>query len=341
MLIIETSGSWGAMGEEVGRTFSEALRRCMDRYCPWLLSDPAAHRRAIRSVRALLEKVCPELLEETEGLARGADLDPDITLGYRFFNEVRERIREGCSVIYLAESEVGPLLGRNCDLSPTFDAEIQLCRICRPETGPDRLTTTYLGMAGGVGLNESGLGIGGASAHTPKRYGDEGLPGQVLDFLLLDRCSDVSEAQDLAARHRFLGKSSNLIVGDAHESSVLFERAPGRMSVQVERPRGRNGQVCTNFFISGEIPMDPQTEYLQSAYARYGRMMHQLTQGLIDHSVEGMKRLLTDIAQPGLCDTGRGGQVKTAYSQVMELASGKMHYTPDHPAESSWQEISL
>ena len=121
-----------------------------------------------------------------------------------------------------------------------------------------------------------------------------------------------------------------------HKEIIFTEKAPAPVG-----PYSQAVKAGNLLFISGQIPIGPQTEYLQSAYARYGRMTHQLTQGLIDHSVEGLKKLLTDIAQPGLCDTGKGGQVKTAYSQVMELASGKMHYTPGHPAESAWQEVSL
>ena len=341
MLFIETSGSWRAMGEQVGARFAEPLRRCMDRYCPWLLAEPRRYEEPIRSLRALLDEVCPDLLEETRGMAEGADLDADLLLGYRFFNEVRQRFSEGCSVVYLADGDQGSLLGRNCDLSPDFDPEIQLCRICRPDGSSATITTSYLGMAGGVGLNEHGLGTGGASAHTRASYGDSGLPGQVLNGLLLNHCRDVSQARSLVTEHSFLGKSCNMMVGDRHGASVLFEMAPGRTAVQMPRPPAEKWQLCTNFFLSGEIPIASEPEYLQSAYARYGRMRHRLDVDQVERSVEGMKGLLTEIAQPGVCETGCDGRVKTAYSQVMELRTGRMHYTPGHPAEADWVAPTL
>ena len=229
-------------------------------------------------------------------MVRGADLDADVTLGFRFFNEVRDHMDEGCSVIFLANSDVGPLLTRNCDLSPTFDSDIQLCRVCKPKDGTATLRTTYLGMASGVGVNEYGFATGSASSHTPQRYGKQGLPGQVLGFMVLDRCKRVEEARELLSTYPFLGKPSNVIAGDREGALSLFEMAPGRVPVAVDRPGSLGWQVCTNFIISGGIPIDQDPEYLQSAYARYGRMVHVLARGQIEHSVKGLKGLLTEIA---------------------------------------------
>ena len=341
MLFIETHGTWREMGQQIGEAFSEQLQQCMQHYASWLAADPDKYLPAVGQIREILSEHCPELIDETEGLAESTDIDLELMLGYRFFNEVRQRISEGCSVVYIANSDAGPLLGRNCDLSATFDPDIQLCRTCRPDNGEPKVTTSYLGMTGGVGVNATGLGIGGASAHTPVRYGDEGLPGQVFNFLLLHKCRNVTEAGNMVSRHPFLGKSLNQIAGDHSGASVLLEMAPGRVAEQVDRSAGRDWQICTNFFTSGRIPIDPEPLYLESAYARYGRMAHCLDSGLLERSVAGVKQLLTDIAQPGLCIPEEHVTLKTAYSQVLELASGKMHVTPGHPAEASWQEVSL
>ncbi len=341
MLFLETKGTWREMGLQLGEAFAEKLHQCLERYASWLLADLGRYQPAIGQIRDLLSTHAPELIDETEGLAESTGVDPDALLGYRFFNEVRDRVAEGCSVVYIADSDAGPLLGRNCDLSATFDPDIQLCRTCRPDDGQTKITTTYLGMAGGIGVNAAGLGTGGASAHTPERYGDEGLPGQVLNFLLLHSCRNTNEARDLLSRRAFLGKSNNLIAGDRTGASALFEMAPGRISLQVDRPTDQDWQICTNFFTSGRTPIDPQPLYLESAYARYGRMSHGLGSGLVDRSVSGLKQLLVEIAQPGLCIPEEHVTLKTAYSQVMELTSGRMHITPGHPAEAPWQEVSL
>ena len=342
MLFIETAGSWRDMGRQLGKTFSAVIERCFEYYCPWLREEQKLYSPAISEVRRLLQKECPDLLEESDGMADGAGMDPELALGYRFFGEMKERVGEGCSVVFLEQTDVGPLLGRNCDLSPVSDPEIQLVRVCRPDGGAPSIQTTFVGMASGLGVTARGLGTAGASAHTQERYGESGLPGQVLNFLLLERCRNVAEARELMTQKLFLGKSGHQMVGDRGGASAILQMAPGRTSVPVSRPPGQDWQACTNFFLTDDVPTSPEPDYLRSAYARYGRLVHRLAgNGLVERSVEGVKQLLTEVAQPGLYDSGCDGLVKTAYSTVLELANGRMHYAPGHSAEVGWLELSI
>ena len=340
MLRIETRGSWLDMGRQYGEELREPLKRGLDHYAGWLVQEPERYAPALDEVEQILENHCRSLLDETKGMAEGADIPEPHMLGYRFFNEVRQRMREGCSVVCLAEAKEGPLLGRNCDLEPELSQEMQVCRVCRPEGGPDTITVTYVGMAGALGSNAFGLGIAGASAHTDARYGDTGLLGAVLCHLMLYDCRDVAAARTLMAKHAFLGKPANFLAADAGGASVLFEFAPGRPPAQSPRRTDRDWQACTNFFVSGEVPIQPEPEYLESAYARYGRIVHQLGEGLMEHSLSGLKQLLADIAQPGLCRT-EDPRWLTAYSQVSDLKAGKMYVSPGHPAHAAFEEVAL
>jgi len=342
MLRIETKGDWRQMGRQVGEQYREHFVGCMERWCPWFVGDPDKYAGALRAIEELLQRHCPDALEETEGMAEGAELPRRLLLGYRFYPEIARRRLEGCSAVFLAESDCGPLLGRNCDLNEG-DGEWQLLQIARPRGGPAALYCTYLGLAGGVGLNEHGFALGGASAHTHAKYdggGRPGLPGSVLCRLMRQRCRTVADAREFMAAHSLLGKSANMIAADASGDSVLFEMASGRTAVQCDRPPGKTWQGCTNFFLSGQIPMRPDPpESFANSYARYGRMAHQLDHGLIERSVAGLQRLLTDIANPGMCCPTGG--LHTAYSHVMDLSGRKMHLAAGHPAQAPWEEISL
>lgn len=341
MLWIETRGSWRDMGRQYGETLKREIAACMEHYAGWLLQEPDRYAPAVAGIRRTIETHCPALLDETKGMADATGVPEPLLLGFRFFNELRKRATPGCSAVFLAEAKEGPLLGRNCDLSPTFEAETQLCRTCRPDEGTATLFTTYVGLTGGVGLNEHGLATGGASAHTTARYGDEGLPAAVLCHRLLNGCRDVAQATEFMAEHAFLGKSCNLIAADETGASVLFELVPGRPAFASPRAPDRNWQACTNFFVSGKVPIAPETAYLHSAYARYGRVVHQLAEGLMEHSMAGLQHLLTDIAQPGLCITEEVSKLRTAYSQVTDIRARKMHLAPGHPADTAFQEVSL
>lgn len=341
MLRIETSGTWREMGRHYGEALREEIARCIEQFAPWLLSEPQRHAAAIADLRATLEANCPELCEETQGMAEGARLSGDVMLGYRFFHEVRLRAREECSVVFLAATPDGPLLGRNCDLSPGFEAQVQLCHLRRPTGGPACALTTYVGMAGGVGVNERGFSIAGASAGTDAVYGDAGVPGAALCHMLLHRCGSVAEARGLLADLPFLGKPMNLIAADETGASVLLECAPGRVAEQVLRAAGSDWQACTNFFLSGAIPLRADAPYLSNAYARFGRITHRLSGEGLPRSVEGVQELLTDIAQPGLVCPAETSPFRTAYSQVMELSSRTMHLCPGHPEEEEWERVGV
>ena len=342
MLRIETKGDWRQMGRQVGEEFREHFPGCMERWCPWFVAEPEKFAVPLKAIEELLRRHCPDALDETEGMAEGAGLALRLMLGYRYYPEIARRWREGCSAVFLAESDCGPLLGRNCDLHKG-DTEWQLLQIVRPRGGPAAVYCTYLGLAGGVGLNEHGFALGGASAHTHAEYDDDGrlgLPGSVLFRLMRQRCRTVAEAREFMAAHSLLGKSANMIAADASGDSVLLEMASGRTVVQCDRPPGKTWQGCTNFFLSGQIPMRPDSpEAFANSYARYGRMAHQLDHGLVEPSVAGLKRLLTDIANPGLCCPPNG--LYTAYSHIMDLSGRKMHLAAGHPNEVAWEEISL
>lgn len=244
----------------------------------------------------------------------------DVMLGYRFFNEVKERMNEGCSVIYLAGAAEGPLLGRNCDLG-LASLDMQMCRESRPTDGPATIAASFVGMLG-PSLNEYGLVIGGASTHVAKRFGNEGMPSAILCHLLLRDCRTVAEVTAVLAQHKFLGKGMNMVMGDATGASTLFEFVADLTPLGTPRRDDRDWQACTNFTFVPEIPNRPRADYLQSAYARYGRVEHQLEERRIPQSFDALKQLLSEIAQPGLCCTAGTMQNRLQYDHGPDTQDG-------------------
>ena len=336
MLRIETKGNWRQIGCQVGETFRQELATCVERYFYGRL-DVEKCAPAIKALKGILSEHCPEVIEETQGMAHAAGIAPDVMLGYRFFNEVKQRMNEECSVIFLAQTPDGPLLGRNCDLG-TGDSSMQICHVCRPTDGTASIATSYLGMLG-QGLSGHGLVVGGASAHASKSFGAEGLPGAVLSHMLNRDCRIVQDAIALLGRHKFLGKGANVIVGDATGASALFEFVAGCTPPATPRRDDRDWQACTNFFFSPEIPNRPKADYLENAYARYGRVEHQLEERRIPRSFDTLKQLLSDIAQPGHCCAE--GALHTAYSTIMNPKQRTLHLAAGNPNEVAFEEFAL
>ena len=338
MRFIETKGSWRQMGRQYGEACLAELPGCIDRCTGKLTRNPTLYTRALESLQRVLESHTPELLEETAGMSEASGIPIDTLLGYRFYNELRERMVEGCSVIFMADGEEGPLLGRNCDISE-LDAAIQVCRVCRPTNGPASMIVTYLGLSSSSGFNEHGLGLGGASGQSDACGDHDGLPGGALLHLLLNRCRSVADARDLMDRHRFVGKPMNILAGDDRGDSVLFELIPGKKPSGIPRRQNLAWQACTDFFLSGMTSVKAQPCQMQSRYARYGRIVHQLGEGHVAATRNGLQRLLTEVAQPGLCIAE--SHMPTAYSMIMVLKDRSMHLSDGHPAKTEYVKTSL
>lgn len=342
MLYIETSGNSMEAGRSIGRAFPGELQRCIEAYAPWLQNRSEKISSAIGKIQSLVRRHAPELWDETVGMSEGSGIELELLTGYRFFTDVRMHMEEGCTVVFFQDSDVGPLLGRNCDLSPSFDQDVQVCHANRAESGMSTLTVGYLGIPGMPGHNESGLAKGSASAHT-NATGDrsEGLPGALLGGRILYNSGNLGDALAFLQGRNFLGKPYNLIICDSSGKSAVVEFAQGREPVIVPRQVGTRWQACTNFFTSGRIPIAPEAEYLRSAYSRYGRILHGLQTGDYPLTLGGMKVLLTEVAQPGLYTDELGGRVKTAFTHITEVANGINHITTGHPAESEFWRVEL
>jgi len=342
MLYIETSGIARATGRSIGRAFPEELEKCMAAYAPWLVDRGNEITSAIGRIRGLVQDQWPDLWEETEGMSEGSGIDLETLTGYRFFPDVRMYMNQGCTVVFFPDSDVGPILGRNCDLSPSFDPDVQICHVSRPASGIPSLTVGYLGIPGTPGHNGNGLAKGSASAHT-NVVDDrpDGLPAALLGGRILHNSSNLGEALQFLRGRVFLGKPYNLIVSDSSGQSAIIEFAQGREPVILPREDAARWQVCTNFFTSGRVPIAPEAEYLRSAYSRYGRIIHGLQTGDYPLTLEGMKELLTEVAQPGLYTDGLGGRVKTAFTHITEVANGIDHITVGHPAETEFWRVRL
>jgi len=341
MLRIETRGSWREMGRQLGEEFREWFPVCLERYASWLTAELDRWRPAIAEIRELLQRHCPELAEETAGMAEALSLDDDLMLGLRYFNELRQRVRPGCSGVFIADSDAGPLLARTCDLEPDVSSEVQLLRVCRPRDGMQTMLTTYLPLTGGVGLNEHGLGVAGSSATPDVPPARGGLPIAVVNHMVMTRCRNVDDAARLVAEHEVCGKGCVELVCDASGGSMLVEFVPGRTAIRTRRRPDRTWQACTNFCFSPGLVIASGPAYLQNAYSRYGRIVHQVGEGFMPPTVDGMKQLIAEIANPGMVCHEPWCSFKTAYASIAELANGKMHICPGHPAEVGFETVSL
>ncbi len=342
MLRIETRGTWREMGAQLAEEFRPRFEPVLERFAPWLARDLDHFRPAVAALRQTVLRLVPEIEEETQGMASALNWDADLALGLRYFNEIRTWQLPGCTGIFLNTGDRGPLLARTCDLEPDMSAEVQLCRVNRPRDGIATVLMTYLPLTAGVGFNELGIAFTGASASTKGPANAEGIPGAVFNQMLITRCRSLAEVTDLAARHTLRGKGAIQLACDAEGRSLLLELTAGSPIRVTPRRRDRDWQACTNFCQSKGLVPDADAAYLENAYARYGRLVHQLNEASgMERTLAGIQRLLLDVAQPGMVCHAPHCTFNTVYTFIVELRQRRMHLCPGHPAQTAYEEVAL
>jgi hypothetical protein len=348
MLYLETTGSWRDMGEALGRRFQSELADCIARFCPALDRPSAEGAAALRRIKSQLERHAPGVLDETAGMAAAMGLDADAMLGYRLFPDLPaftfagRAAEPGCSVFYTHDPR-STLLARNCDLENDISQDIQVCQVSRPTDGAAFVTTGYLGLLPINGMNEHGVGLAGASAHTLDGVPDaEGLPAGAKARLIFAAARSTREAIGVLSRQPHLGKSFNLLVGDAEGRAELYELVPGHVPRSADHTDDQDHTLaCTNVFGSGRWRVPDEPEYVASAQVRRDRIEQRLGEPDRGSDPAGAQALLREVAMPGDVIAAEGCPYQTAYSQVMDLGRRTMWLAEGHPAEAEYREVSL
>lgn len=328
------------MGKAVGQKYGSELRRCMDGFLALLPKDDAKVGGVSAAVRRTVQAIYPQLLEETAGMAAGAGVAEEDLFRYRFFVDVRGALTHNCSSLFALGEDGTPWLGRTCDIEPE-DHWSQICQVRRPKDSAATITTTYLGMLAVVGMNEHGVGLVGGSSPAKESYGTDGIPVSLVTHMALHTARTLAEVHEIFLAQPIVGKGAVLLVADASGLSCIFEVASGRRMNPVRREPGKPWQACTNFFCSGEIPNADMPGYLYNAYARYGRLSHQLDGTLSRPDREGLQRLLAEIAQPGPFLPKGACPLETAYATLCDLKNRTMYLAEGNPNSNPFVKLKL
>jgi hypothetical protein len=341
MLMIETSGSWFDIGKQQGEKFAEALVRCADRFVGLMESRRDDLAKVAALVRKGLERESPHLLEETAGMAEGSGMPEDRLFKLRFYGILAPHHPVACSAFAVVDEADNVWLGRTNDIEPE-DHWSQVCEVRRPDEGFATITTSYLCMPSGTGVNEHGFAMGGVSAAARDNYGTEGTQAVLLSDHILRTCSTVAEANAYLKDKAVLGKGHVWLAADETGATALYPIAPGRVIEPMAREPGKRWQGITNFQPNPAIPSaNPHPHATYNAWARYGVISHRLGDGTPDHSLDALQDLLRNVANPGPSMPEGTFGLQTAYASLSNLAARTMYITRGNPNQEPFQEISL
>jgi hypothetical protein len=341
VLKIETSGSWHEIGKQQGEKFADELVRCADRFVGLMESRRPDLDRVAASVRPIIEAESPHLLEETAGMAEGSGMPEDRLFKLRFYGIIAPHAPVECSVFAVVDGANGVWLGRTNDIEPE-DHWSQTCEIRRPDNGFSTITTSYLCMPAGGGINEHGFAMGSVSAAARDIYGTKGTPAVLLLDRILNSCRTVAEANEMMKGQAATGKGQVWLAADATGASALYPVAPGRVIEPMPREAGKRWQGVTNFQPTPAIPsanLHPHATY--NSWARYGVISHRLGDGTPDYSEDALKDVLRNVANPGPSMPEGTFGLQTAYASLANLAARTLSVSAGNPNEEPFEEFSI
>lgn len=220
---------------EIGYQHGKKLRALVDAITKSLSRDykskKGIYENEIKTTLIALEKMAPEIMEELQGIADGAEVE------FMRLLYINIKFLHYCTVIAFEDSEDGPVLGKNMDY-PGYAFQTLFTII--PEKGN---TFIQLGCAGTIssygGINSKGLAMGHSVVFLNNNtYSNtKGLPIAFLRRLALQHCSSTKEAIQYIATMPSICVGDNIIFLDRYGIANAIEKSP--MSYQVRCPRNK------------------------------------------------------------------------------------------------------
>ena len=209
--VTELTGEPYARGLAHGRGLKAAVRGHLAAWLDSLtqagLGDGEAHARALlrdSDFRTATAKWAPDLLDEVDGIADGAELPRDLVFALQLLDEewaYRARRRgateplEKCSSLAIVDDGGPTWIGQNMDLGGYTDGWQTALALQGGRDGPDVLLFSVAGMIGLMGVNAAGVGVC-VNSIPQLPSAPEGVPvAFVLRGLL--RCPDLETASRL------------------------------------------------------------------------------------------------------------------------------------------------
>jgi isopenicillin-N N-acyltransferase-like protein len=297
--------------------------------------DAKAALIAARGFAPILETYAPDLLEEMQGIAKGAGCGLDDILLINARSELMGTVRTGeCTALAAGPGVTAGgrvLLGQNWDWYTAIDVEPVLLRIALPD-GLTILTLAEAGQVGKIGLNSAGLGV--CLNFLQHVDAGQGLPIHVILRGMLS-CPGLAEAIQEAYRAP-RGGSANVLLAHARGDLVDLELTP----IQADFFYGDAGWlVHANHFESPRLRAgDAGLATSRSTIARAAQARRLLQSAAGHTTLDTFRAILTDHAYGAysICrhpDPAESTlqQSATRASLIMDLKERVLHLAAGQP----------
>jgi isopenicillin-N N-acyltransferase-like protein len=341
MFEMRLSGTPFDRGYEHGRRYSQLIREHISERCSFEAKWQPEINRLFERLELNLEDQLPEDLEEAKGIAEGAGVSLRDILILTHWIEGKMGIFGSfwyaCSLLGFTDHPDGAVIAKTSDHGLISCRFFAVQRVASNE-GYDFVRVTFLGTTGTrVGLNETGLALTSASL-IPRDTNWNGIPVMSLVSQILEHCSTVDEAIQMASRWSPIHYGLNIMVADASGAIAVIEKLP---TVQAVRQPMESTIFCTNHCLAEEtVPyMGGHSLFLENSYRRYDKL-DRITKG-VEHTAQGMEQILMDHSEPGaICQHGQA-ELHTTAAYIVIPRLRKMWIADGCPCEHEFVEHRL
>jgi hypothetical protein len=338
--IVEVSGDSRTVGRCTGEVLREEIREHLE--FPYVV-DHSDWEQRLPVFLSTLKRYLPDVLEEMEGMAQGANvpLEEILRLNLPMYPD-ELNVTEGCTNIVFADGPDGPIWGKNNDGLVGEKRRPACARLVHRDDGIPLLVFTFCGMVATMdGMNAEGLAVGHSSVGSIFQQSDAHLPIRLWGYegMMHSRTTAdfVRHMTSLPTR----GKGYSILCVDRQGTMCSIE-APCPM-MQVRRPEaGHQHMNCVNCYQLPTLADADRRDEAGKCNAQARRcFLDQKLSEEMDFSLEDMKKLLRHHGDPSICQHGGTGGLNTEYSMIGLPQGGGILFLEGYPCKKEFSVVAL
>jgi isopenicillin-N N-acyltransferase-like protein len=344
-MIVDAAGKPRELGQAHGEQARDAIARGLDRWRDELAThgrDAEALWRALSresGFRDAAERWTPGLLEEIEGIAEGANADPDAVFATNCLDEAWwwGRASGGCTAVALADLDDATVIGQNMDLDTWMDTTQVALRL-QPADGPSQVLLSRAGVLGLCGANSEGVGVV-VNAMDQLPVAADGLPVA----LVLRGLMELGDIRDAEPWLRSIRHASGQAYTLASRDGVVGFECGGDYTASYNNDAERPGALWhSNHPLTGDFDVGGTgADWASGSSVPRLEAVDRTVGGIT--SADDVKALLSD-ADSGICMfPGRWREDGFTFGSIVAELNGGVgvQMTAGPPDRNEWVSVDL
>jgi len=340
MKVVECSGKPREVGQQTGEALRDEIRCCLEM---WSRVEENEWAKRLPIYVEVMRKDLPDVLDEMQGMAEGADVAPEEIYLLNFPKYPDELgMGEGCTNVVFAAGPDGPIWGKNNDGGPPGKQLPVSARVIRPAKGIPVVEFPFCGMVGvGDGMNAEGVALGHSSVGSMFQRSDRHLPIRPWSHHALQHCRTAAELVEVMASRPLRGKGYSYVCVDRNGSMCSIE-APCPL-LQVRHSENPRGAFCVNCYLLPALAQADRrnAQGKDDALRRKAFIEKELEKDL-PTGLERMKSMLRSHGEPAsLCRHGGKDSSHTEYSVIGLPGQNRVLFYHGNPCRGEYEEIRM